>query len=139
MYTPSASLIFSFMSASTQLLIPSELFSSLVPQKVLSTAQSTQSPPKYPQWTDRNQGAWQYFTPDTWTSGFFPSTLYALNTRAQLCNKTQGTSGDGGLKETDWVGLGRMWSAAEVPSETKTGVGHDVGFLSFPFADELAL
>ena len=32
-----------------------------------------------------------------------------------------------------------MWSAAEVPSETKTGVGHDVGFLSFPFADELAL
>ena len=23
--------------------------------------------------------------------------------------------------------------------ETKTGVGHDVGFLSFPFMDELAL
>ncbi|KAI0792824.1 glycoside hydrolase family 88 protein [Abortiporus biennis] len=136
-YTPSASLIWSFISASTQLLIPSELFSPLVSQKVLATAQIIQNPASYPQWTDRVQGAWQYFAPDTWTSGFFPSTLYALHTRAQLCAKSSGN--DGGLSETDWLGLGRTWSAAEVPSETKTSVGHDVGFLSFPFMDELAI
>jgi hypothetical protein len=26
-----------------------------------------------------------------------------------------------------------------VPLETKNSVGHDVGFLSFPFSDELAM
>ena len=111
---------------------PPELFSPLVAQKVLATAQTQHDPPQYPQWTDRITGVWDYFQPDTWTSGFFPATLYALNTRASLCPAA-------GLNSTDWVTLGQTWSAAEVPSETKTGVGHDVGFLSFPFAEELAM
>ncbi|KIJ69657.1 glycoside hydrolase family 88 protein [Hydnomerulius pinastri MD-312] len=110
---------------------PSELYSSLIPQKVLATANTQHNPPQYPQYTDRIVGEWQWFSPDTWTSGFFPATLYELNTRTQLC-KGQG-SGAG----TDWVGLGRTWSAAEVPLETKNSVGHDVGFLSFPFVQEL--
>lgn len=114
--------------------LPAEAFSSLIPQKVLATANTHRSPAQYPQYTDRTVGTWQWFSPDTWTTGFFPSTLYALHTRSQLC------SGDaGGLKETDWLSLGRRWNAAEAPLETKTGVGHDVGFLSFPFMDELAV
>lgn len=112
--------------------LPAELFSPLVAQKVLATAKTVQNPPKYPQWTDREQGVWQYFAPDTWTSGFFPATLYALNTRAAVCPTDD-------LKATDWVSLAQTWSTAEVPSETKTGVGHDVGFLSFPFAEELQM
>ncbi|CAL1703456.1 unnamed protein product [Somion occarium] len=111
--------------------LPVEAFSPLIAQKILATAQSTQSPSKYPQYTDRGVGAWQFFSPDTWTTGFFPSTLYALSTRAKLCK------GDRSLDGTDWLGLARRWSAAEIPLETKTGVGHDVGFLSFPFMDEL--
>ncbi|KIP02629.1 glycoside hydrolase family 88 protein [Phlebiopsis gigantea 11061_1 CR5-6] len=114
------------------LALPAELFSPLVAQKILATAQSAQSPPKYPQYTDRAEGAWEYFAPDTWTSGFFPATLYALHARATLCPSA-------GLNGTDWVALGQTWAAAEVPSETHTGVGHDVGFLSFPFALELEI
>ncbi|KAF7796909.1 hypothetical protein EIP86_008094 [Pleurotus ostreatoroseus] len=115
---------------------PPELFSPLIAQKVLATAQTQHNPPQYPQWTDRTAGAWQYFNPDTWTSGFFPATLYALNARAALCPNTSTAQG---LNGTDWLALAQTWSAAEVPSETNTTVGHDVGFLSFPFADELAV
>jgi len=112
--------------------LPAEAFSPLIPQKVLATADTIESPAEYPQYTDRVAGSWQWFSPDTWTTGFFPSTLYALHARSTLCSQDVGN-----LKETDWLGLGRMWSAAEVPLEFKTGVGHDVGFLSFPFMDEL--
>lgn len=121
-----------YLALSASSALPAELFSPLVAQKVLATAQTAQSPAQYPQYTDRIQGVWQYFSPDTWTSGFFPSTLYALNTRASIC-----PTGD--LTSTDWVSLARSWSAAEVPLETKTSVGHDVGFLSFPFAEELKM
>ncbi|KAK7689030.1 hypothetical protein QCA50_007721 [Cerrena zonata] len=114
--------------------LPAEAFSPLVAQKVLATAQQIQSPPRYPQWTDRNAGTWQYFSPDTWTTGFFPATLYALNDRKTLCKTKDAT-----LANTNWLGLAQTWSAAEIPLEVKTGVGHDVGFLSFPFAEELEL
>jgi hypothetical protein len=107
---------------------PAQLYSPLISSKILTVAQTQQDPPAYPQYTDTTLGSWQYFTPDTWTSGFFPLTLYALNTRAQLCK-----TGDGDR----WVQLGRQWSAAEVPLETQTSVDHDVGFLSMPFVEEL--
>ncbi|EKM55948.1 glycoside hydrolase family 88 protein [Phanerochaete carnosa HHB-10118-sp] len=116
--------------------LPVELFSPLVAQKILATANTVQNPTKYPQYTDRVQGVWQYFVPDTWTSGFFPATLYELNRRTTLCAADVSAQG---LNGTDWVLLGQTWSAGEVPSETNTGVGHDVGFLSFPFVDELQL
>ncbi|THH31547.1 hypothetical protein EUX98_g2642 [Antrodiella citrinella] len=114
--------------------LPVEAFSPLIAQKVLATANTLLSPAQYPQYTDRIEGTWQWFSPDTWTTGFFPSTLYALNARSTLCSKDSGN-----LKETDWLELGRTWSAAEVPLETHTGVGHDVGFLSYPFMDELVV
>ena len=110
---------------------PPELFSPLVTQKFLATAQTQQNPPEYPQYTTHT-GVWDYFVPDTWTSGFFPVALYALRDRATLCPSS-------GLNATDWVTLAQTWSAAEIPLETKTGVGHDVGFLSFPFVQELAM
>lgn len=109
---------------------PAELFSPSLGQKVLRTAQTPPGPNKYPQYTDRAIGAWQYFAPDLWTTGFFPATLYAMHTRDQLCgvNKQLGA---------DWLALARSWSLAEIPLETMTSVGHDVGFLSYPFMAEL--
>lgn len=107
---------------------PSELYSTLISQKILKIAQSEPSPATYPQYTDRTAGLWQYFSPDTWTSGFFPATLYALNTRAQLCQTSDGVT---------WADLGRQWSTAEIPLEAQNSVGHDVGFLSMPFVEEL--
>jgi len=111
-----------------------ELFSPLIPQKILSTARGL-SPVKYPQYTDTSSGNWLLFDPDTWTSGFFPGTLYALNTRKQLCGATT----TNGLGSADWLGLGRAWNVALIPLEASNSVGHDVGFLSFPFVEELAM
>jgi len=104
----------------------------LVAEKVLRTALSPPEPVQYPQYTDRTIGDWLYFVPDLWTTGFFPATLHAMHTRAQLC-------GWGAKNATEWSTLGRQWSTAEVPLETKNTVGHDVGFLSYPFVDELAV
>lgn len=111
---------------------PAELFSPLVAQKVLKTAQAFPNPAQYPQFTDRTVGNWLLFSPDTWTSGFFPSTLYALYERTKLCSSG---AGDG----AQWLDLARTWATGEIPLEIKTGVGHDVGFLSYPFMDELTV
>ena len=112
---------------------PAELFSPLVSQKVLKTAQAFPSPAQYPQFTDRTVGNWQWFSPDTWTSGFFPSTRYAMYQRTNLCKSSD--AGD----TAQWLDLARTWATGEIPLETNTGVGHDVGFLSYPFMDELAV
>jgi hypothetical protein len=114
---------------------PPELFSPIIRSKLYDTAQTFDpSEPLYPQYTDRVQGEWKYLQPDTWTSGFFPATLYAMNTRDNICSTSAS-----GRQKIDWVNLGRQWSTGEIPLETHTGVGHDVGFLSFPFVDELAM
>lgn len=111
---------------------PEELYSPLVAEKIRNTALSPPNPMQYPQYTDRTEGKWQYFDTDTWTTGFFPSTLYTLNKRADICNWGAGNA-------SEWLELGRQWSTAEVSLETSNTVGHDVGFLSYPFLDELTV
>lgn len=110
---------------------PSELFSSIIAQKVSQVASNFSSPALYPEYTD-DSGKWMYFQADTWTTGFFPAMLYALNTRASLCS-------EGGLNETDWLGEARRWSTPEVALETNNTQGHDVGFLSYPFQAEIVM
>lgn len=107
---------------------PAELYSPLIGQKVLTIA-SNESVGLYPEYTDRTQGIWKYFDPNTWTTGFFPATLYALNTRSQLCSAVE--------NGTDWLSLGRQWSTGEIPFEINNTLMHDVGFVSFPFQEEL--
>lgn len=114
---------------------PKTLFSPLIPHKILATARAVR--PQYPQYTDTTTGTWKWFSPDTWTSGFFPATLYAMNTREHLCGASASAGAGGG--KANWADLGRAWSTNLIPLETKTGVGHDVGFLSFPFVEELAV
>lgn len=111
---------------------PKELFSHLVGKKVLATATSNTSTldTRYPQYTDRG-GTWRLFTADQWTSGFFPATLYQLNVRKSLCS---GSSLD---REVDWLGLGREWSSGILAYLTNNRFEHDVGFVSYPFQDEL--
>ncbi|KAI0747607.1 d-4,5 unsaturated-glucuronyl hydrolase-like protein [Daedaleopsis nitida] len=114
--------------------VPSELFSPLVAQKVLKTALEFQhhSPPQYPQLTDRVKGEWQWFDADGWTTGFFPATLYAMYERTKLCHKSNAAG-----NAAQWLELGRTWATGEISLESHNSVGHDVGFLSFPFMDEL--
>ncbi|KAJ7221714.1 glycoside hydrolase family 88 protein [Mycena pura] len=121
--------------AAATLALPPQLFSNLIPQKVLATYKSLPSPVQYPQYTDTSVGHWLDFSPDTWTSGFFPTTLYALNTRKSIC----GATAVNGLTAADWLTLGRSASTGEIPLELHNNQGHDVGFLSFPFVEELAV
>jgi len=114
---------------------PVELFSPLVPQKVLAAFNALPSPIQYPQYTDTTAGKWLYFSPNTWTSGFFPATGYAMNTRTQLC----GTSSSNGLGSANWLSLGRAASNGLLSLDASHGIGHDVGFISFPFVEELAV
>lgn len=109
---------------------PKELFSPLIGQKVLAVASKEPNPPQYPQYTDRTQGIWKYFDPsNTWTTGFFPATLYALDARKKICRMS--------TDKIDWLSLGREWSTGIVPFEINNGLQHDVGFVSFPFQEEL--
>jgi hypothetical protein len=108
---------------------PTELlFSPLVAQKVAATSNDFSG--TFPQYTTRDTGKWLWFTPNTWTSGFFPATLYAMNTRKQLCPHT--IPGN-----YDWLTKGRDWSLPLVSIETHNTVQHDVGFISYPFQEEL--
>ncbi|KAJ6582824.1 glycoside hydrolase family 88 protein [Mycena sp. CBHHK59/15] len=61
--------------------------------------------------------------------------MYALNTRKTLC----GVSPANGLSAADWLTLGRSASNGLIPLELHNNQGHDVGFLSFPFVEELAI
>ncbi|KAJ7632123.1 glycoside hydrolase family 88 protein [Roridomyces roridus] len=115
--------------------VPAQLFSSIIPPKVLATFKSLPSPIQYPQYTDTIQGEWIDFVPDTWTSAFFPATLYALNTRKTLCGATPSN----GLNAANWLALGRSASNGLIPLELTNNQGHDVGFLSFPFVEELKI
>ncbi|KAG6919910.1 hypothetical protein DXG01_013259 [Tephrocybe rancida] len=114
--------------------VPTELYSPLIPQKVLATFKSLPDPVKYPQYTTTS-GTWLYFSPNTWTSGFFPATPYALQARQKACPATD----ENALGIADWLDLGRSASTGLVPLEAGNGVGHDQGFLSFPFVEELAI
>ncbi|KAI0052924.1 glycoside hydrolase family 88 protein [Auriscalpium vulgare] len=116
-------------------LLPKELFSSLIAQKLLATSQlTTGTPTQYPQYTTRDTGSWVLLGADQWTSGFLPATFYALYERAALCPLIMGSS-----TANQWLDIGRGSSTGEIPLEIHTGVGHDVGFLSFPFVSELSV
>lgn len=105
-----------------------ELFSPSISPKILNTLESLPHPTKYPEYTDSIVGKWLDFAPNTWTSGFLPSTAYALYTRNFFCP-------DG----IDWLALGRSSAGPLVPLEAKNTLGHDVGFLSYPFVDEISV
>ena len=105
-----------------------ELYSPLIASKVDAIALSKPSPASYPEYTDNVEGIWQYFTPTTWTSGFFPALLYLLDTRNKLCPTPNAS---------DWLALARDWSLGLVALEDDKNLDHDVGFLSYPFQQEL--
>ncbi|KAF9265801.1 glycoside hydrolase family 88 protein [Marasmius fiardii PR-910] len=114
---------------------PAELYSPLIPQKVLRSYSSLPSPIQYPQWTDQSVGKWDYFVPDTWTSGFFPATLYEMHNRQNLCPENSDAAGPG----RDWLDLGRKACDGLVGLPGHNTQGHDVGFLSFAFLEELKI
>ncbi|KZV68058.1 glycoside hydrolase family 88 protein [Peniophora sp. CONT] len=117
------------------LALPSELFDSSIATKLRATYQAQPPVPTlWPQYTFPN-GTWRYFAGDTWTTGFFPATMYAMAERAELCPEL-------GLNASEWIAYGRGSSSGEIPGSTlstkaQSQLEHDVGFVSFPFQQEL--
>lgn len=110
---------------------PTQLYSTLVADKTYNATNAVkQSTWTFPQYTSTSTGSWIWFGAETWTSGFFPGSLYLLNTRAKKCPTSNAA-------KYDWLALGRKWSEGLVQIETNNGVQHDVGFISFPFQEEL--
>lgn len=83
----------------------------------------------YPSITSKT-GTWDWYGNDYWTSGFFPGLLYLLNERRNLCP---------GKTNVDWLARARQWSASLVPLQSHNTVGHDTGFLSYPYSSELKI
>ncbi|KAG8742530.1 hypothetical protein FRC10_001297 [Ceratobasidium sp. 414] len=85
---------------------------------------------QYPHTTAAN-GTWTWKDADWWTSGFLPASFYLLNERKNLCPKNKN------LSSVNWLTLGRHWSDSLVPLQSGNGQGHDQGFLSLPYMEEL--
>ncbi|KAG9126974.1 hypothetical protein FRC07_001192 [Ceratobasidium sp. 392] len=126
-------------SATLQTPAPQQLTSPLIASKLEKTASKLNSPPTYPQWTYLSgNGSWQYFPAATWTSGFFPATLYLMNTRkSELC------TGDNSTGQADWLTAAENWmqglDPVANPNAGLFGVRHDVGFLAFGWFEALRL
>ncbi|EJU00845.1 Six-hairpin glycosidase [Dacryopinax primogenitus] len=116
--------------------VPSELYSPIIAQKLLKTAQSQSIANSYPQYTyPGGNGSWDLFTADTWTSAFFSGELYLLNQRfTTLC---PGNSAN--IDGTNWIAEGMDWSEGLAGLTASNTLGHDVGFISQPFRDDVAL
>lgn len=119
--------------------IPIELYSPLISQKLLETSQKfSASNTVYPQWTtiSPSDGKWQFFRTDTWTSGFFPASMILMYERGQMCPDGSLVSQQDATTNLD---QGRTWSVPLTGLETTNNVKHDVGFISFPFWEELKI
>ncbi|KAG6845695.1 hypothetical protein H0H87_004956 [Tephrocybe sp. NHM501043] len=126
--------LFTLSISSLSLGPPAELFSPLIPQKLLATVHTINSNPgKYPQFTNV-AGTWQYFSPNSWSSGFLPAAPYALNERRKLCPPTP----ENGLGIANWLALGRSATANLIPPEPECSPDHDRAFL-VAFLEELAI
>ena len=120
---------------------PKQLTSPLVATKLSKTAATlaTSGAPTYPQWTYLSgSGKWQYFPAATWTSGFFPASLYLMNARKSVLCK-----GDNATGQTNWLTSAESWmkglDPVANPNAGLFGVRHDVGFLSFGWFEALRL
>ncbi|QRV91455.1 glycoside hydrolase family 88 protein [Ceratobasidium sp. AG-Ba] len=118
---------------------PQQLVSPLIATKLEKIALKLSSPPTYPQWTYLSgNGSWEYFPAAKWTSGFFPASLYLMNTRKnELCK------GDNSTGLTDWLSDAQTWMQGLDPvANPEAGlfsVRHDVGFLAFGWIEALKL
>jgi len=93
--------------------VPPQLYSPLIAQKIFKTAATQANPSTYPHYTKlapygSSEGKWQWFGTNTWTSGFFPGNLMLLNERGRLCPSGQLISVSDTAKA---LAEGRKWSA----------------------------
>ncbi|KAG6829854.1 hypothetical protein H0H92_003297 [Tricholoma furcatifolium] len=97
------------------------LFSALIPAKQLATYTKLRANPGwFPQYTDAH-GAWKYFPANSWGSGIFPASLYALHARRTLCPATPAN----GLGLADWLALGRAVTTGMIPPDPEGSPDHD--------------
>lgn len=109
---------------------PKDLYAKTISTKLTRTTKNYAG--TYPQVTNHgNPATWVLISPASWTSGFFPATMYELHRRQTLCP----SHSDG----VNWLTRGRKWSDAVLAMSNGNNQGHDQGFLSFPFVEELKM
>ncbi|KAH7104069.1 Six-hairpin glycosidase [Auriculariales sp. MPI-PUGE-AT-0066] len=113
---------------------PATLFDPLIAAKLLHEAETVNAPPLLPSITSTD-GKWMWTSPNNWTAGFLPATLYQLAKRECLCPSST-LVGD---SVPNWLEYGRTWTGPVATLHWNNTVGHDVGYVSFPFVDEVAL
>lgn len=109
---------------------PKDLYAKTISTKLSRTTKNYAG--TYPQVTNHgNPATWVLISPASWTSSFFPATMYELHRRQTLCP----SHSDG----VNWLTRGRKWSDAVLAMSNGNHQGHDQGFLSFPFVEELKM
>lgn len=115
---------------------PEELFSPLIPSKILAASSKVPSDlSSMPYEADTATGKYGLHGIDWWTSGYFPATPYAVYTRSQLCEPTE----QNGLGSADWLELGRALTKGVASLSGGNGQGHDQGFLTFPLQADIQM
>ena len=110
--------------------IPPELYSPLITQRLIATGKTSTNPSQYPEWTTLppyggQEGVWQYFPTSTWTSGFFPASLYLAAERNAICPQGDMVSGP---DASTMITQGAAWAEPLKTLETTNTVKHDVGY-----------
>lgn len=62
-----------------------------------------------------------------------PASAYLLLARQEMCNSTHSSQNSGG----HWLSLGRSLAGPLANLDASHGIGHDLGFISYPFIQEL--
>ncbi|KIM54053.1 glycoside hydrolase family 88 protein [Scleroderma citrinum Foug A] len=91
-----------------------------------STPSIQHAPARYPQYTGHTVGKWKRCSADLWTTGIFPAMLYEIKIQYTATAWSRIWRARRRSSVTDWVRLGRSWSATKVALEVNSHVGHDL-------------
>lgn len=97
-------------------------------KKIVELAKNAENvPEEFPHYTHMGQTQYKYFPSSTWTSGFFPGSLWALYERI-MCHNIG--IADGVSKE-ELLDLAKNWQEGIKKEQFNTNT-HDIGFLIMP-------
>jgi hypothetical protein len=104
------------------------LFSNGFGEKVVGLARKVEGvPEEFPHYTHMGETRYKYFPSSTWTSGFFPGSLWALYERVMRhnCNVADGVS------QQELLDLAKVWQEGMTKEQFNTNT-HDIGFMIMP-------
>lgn len=96
-------------------------------RKIVELAQKSEGvPEEFPHYTHMGEIRYKYFPSSTWTSGFFPGSLWALYERVVRYN-----CDIDGISQQELLDLAKNWQEGIKKEQFNTNT-HDIGFLIMP-------